>query len=69
MRILAHTRKIPIIDQYDYIVRQGGRVEDAHWAHDWHWSPIGHRWAAEALLEYLKQHPEISEEQMAKEMR
>ena len=44
MRILAHTRKIPIIDQYDYIVRQGGRVEDAHWAHDWHWSPIGHQW-------------------------
>ena len=44
--------------QYDYIIRQGGRAGDARWPHDLHWSPTGHRWAAEALLEYLKQHPE-----------
>ena len=59
IRTLAHARKIPTIDQYDYIVRRGERVETAHWAHDKHWSPIGHQWAAEALLEYLKQNQEL----------
>ncbi len=51
---LAETRGIPVIDQYDYILRQGARPEDAHWAHDGHWNAVGHQWAAEALLEYLK---------------
>ena len=59
IRTLAHARRIPIIDQYDYIVNRGERVEAAHWAHDEHWSPIGHQWAAEALLEYLKQNQEL----------
>ena len=59
MSSLAEAKGIPIINQYDYILRQGGKIEDAHWAHDDHWNPTGHRWAAEALLEYLKQHPEI----------
>ena len=68
MRTLAHARNIPVIDQYDYIVRRGGKVEDAHWSHDSHWSPTGHQWAAEALLEYLKQHPEICDKPVAKEM-
>ena len=56
---LAHARRIPIIDQYNYIVRRGERVEAAHWAHDEHWSPVGHQWAAEAILEYLKQNLEL----------
>ena len=56
---LAEARGIPVIDQYDYMLRQGGKIEEANWAHDGHWNPTGHRWAAEALLEYLKQHPEI----------
>ena len=45
---------IPVIDQADYILRQGGRLEDAQWRHDGHWSVAGHRWAAGALLEWLK---------------
>lgn len=56
---LAEARGIPVIDQYDYILRQGGRIEEAHWAHDMHWNHTGHRWAMEALFEHLKQHPEI----------
>lgn len=59
MRAMAEAREIPIVDPYDYIARQGGESADTHWAHDGHWNPTGHRWAAEALLEYLKQHPEI----------
>ena len=58
LKAAAEERGIPVIDQYDYIIRQGGRAGDARWPHNLHWSPTGHRWAAEALLEYLKQHPE-----------
>ena len=54
----AGARGVPVVDQFDYIIRRGHRIEDAHWAHDLHWNPAGHRWAAEALLEHLHLHPE-----------
>lgn len=44
---------IPVIDQYDFIVRHGGDPRRALYQFDMHWTPEGHRWAAEALLEYL----------------
>ena len=56
---MAATLGIPVIDQADYILRQGAALTDARWPHDDHWSPAGHQWAAEALLEYLEQRPEI----------
>ena len=56
---MAATLGIPVIDQADYILRQGARLADARWLHDGHWSPAGHQWAAEALLEYIEQRPEI----------
>ena len=49
----AAERRIPVIDQGEYIHRQGAKLDDASWRHDDHWSPAGHRWAASALLEYL----------------
>ena len=51
---MAGERGIPVIDHADYIRRQGAELRDAEWRYDRHWSPAGHRWAAEALLEYLK---------------
>ena len=51
----AAARGIPVIDQGDWIRRRGAELRDAHWPHDAHWNPAGHQWAAEALLEYLKQ--------------
>ena len=54
---MAATLDIPVIDQADYILRQGAGLGDARWPHDLHWNPAGHRWAAEALLEYLEEHP------------
>ena len=60
MSALTEARGIPVIDQYDYIRHQGADPErDARWANDWHWNVQGHQWAAEALLEYLKENPEI----------
>ena len=59
LNALAAARGIPVVDQYDYIVGRGNAVEDAHWTHDIHWNPTGHRCAAEALLDYLKQHPTV----------
>ncbi len=60
MTALAESRGIPVIDQYDYITRQGAKSwRDATWAHDDHWNVAGHQWAAEALLEYLKQNQAI----------
>ena len=53
---MASARDIPVVDQTGYIItRRNGRVQDAHFAHDRHWNAKGHRWAAEALLEWVEQ--------------
>ena len=59
MSALAEARSIPVIDQYDYIRRQAGEIQEAYWAPDPHWNTQGHQWAAEALLEYLKENPQV----------
>ena len=57
---LAEARGIPVIDYNNYVLRQGAEPRrDTRWEHDNHWNIAGHRWAAEALLEYLKQNQEI----------
>jgi hypothetical protein len=53
---LAKARNIPVINLYSLIRAHGGRSKDAHLRHDGHWSPQGHRWAAEAVLEHLAGH-------------
>ena len=62
LRGMADPLGIPVISQHDWIVRSGGRVEDARWPHDHHWSPQGHQWAAEAILDWLRRHPEACED-------
>ena len=69
MSEMAAERGIPVIDQGDYIHRQGGGIKDANFAHDGHWNATGHRWAAEALLEYLKQNQDVCGEAAVKEER
>ena len=56
---LAEPRGIPVLSQYAHIARHGGDIKDAHWPYDSHWTPTGHQWAAEVLLDYLKQNPEL----------
>ena len=59
VRQLAEARGIPVVDHYDYIIRQGGRSEDGTLPLDRHWNAQGHQWAAEALLEYLERNQSI----------
>ena len=49
---------IPVINYVDSVVAAGGEVEDVRWAHDHHWNPTGYRWAAEAILAWLKENAE-----------
>lgn len=61
MEALAAERGIPVIDLHERLVRRDGGaagIEDLHFANDIHWNPAGHRFAAEALLDYLRRHPE-----------
>ena len=59
LNAIVETQGIPIINMSDYIIRQGGSIKDSHWEHEGHWNATGHQWAAEALFEYLRQHPEV----------
>ena len=56
---LAEARGIPVVNMHDYLVRQGLRVADGTFPFDGHWNPAGHQWAAEVLLERLRQRPEV----------
>ena len=54
LKEMAKERGIPVIDQADFIRRQGAEPRDAELMRDTHWSPVGHQWVAEAMLEYLQ---------------
>jgi len=49
-------RGIPIISQIDYYKAKGYERHAEHFLRDGHWTPQGHRWAAESFAEYLKAH-------------
>ena len=68
MTALAEVRGIPIIDYWDYVVRQGADPAEGRFKHDNHWNPTGHQWAAEALLEYLTLHQELCHGAVTEEM-
>ena len=55
----VEARGIPVISLHDYLVRQGRKPRDGTFASDSHWNPTGHQWVAEALLERLRQRPEV----------
>ena len=50
---------IPIISQHDHIIARGGAIADAYYPDDGHWNVVGHYWAAEAILDWLKRNPEV----------
>ena len=59
LNTLAAARRIPVVSQGDYIRHRGGAPSEARWPKDAHWSPQGHQWAAEALIEWLAANPEV----------
>ena len=56
---MAAVRGIPVINLHEYIIAQGATIGNAQFSRDHHWNAAGHQWAAEALLEYLKENLEI----------
>ena len=58
---IAEPRGIPIISDYAYIVSQGNDPKDGQWDNDAHWNAVGHQWAAEAVLEWLKANRDVCE--------
>ncbi len=59
LRTMADAAGIPIVSMHDHITRQGRRTHEAHWPRDQHWTPTGHQWAAETLLDYLTHNQDI----------
>lgn len=58
LNALTAERHIPVVDFFQYITSIGHQPGEANFTHDGHWTPHGHRWAAEAVFNYLRQHPE-----------
>ena len=52
---IAESLDIPVVSQYDYIVSQGGSIQDAYWETDVHWTTAGHLWAVEAVWEHIEE--------------
>ena len=59
LNTLAAARRIPVVSQWEYILRRDGAPSDVRWRKDAHWSPQGHQWAAEALIEWLAANPAV----------
>ena len=58
---IAEARGIPVVSDYDYVVRRGYAAGDGLWGSIGHWNVVGHRWAAEAVLEWLKANQDVCE--------
>lgn len=54
LKAIAEKLTIRLIDQYDFIVASGGNPIDAQFKHDGHWSKQGHKWASDAVLNFIK---------------
>jgi hypothetical protein len=52
---IAARHDFPVLDLAAAFAKRGN-IEDARWPHDSHWSPTGHRWAADAIAEYIAAH-------------
>ena len=62
LKAMAEELDIPVVDQREYIVRIGADPKNAEFKRDLHWNENGHLWAAEALLEWLKDNQEVCDQ-------
>ena len=58
-KALAAERGIPVIDHVRHILDRGGDPREVSFPNDEHWTPQGHQWAAEALLEWIASNPSV----------
>ena len=56
LRGMAAPLGIPVV------MSAGEPRRDARWPHDGHWTPQGHQWAAEAILDWMRRHPDVCED-------
>lgn len=56
---MADEFNIPLLDQFEYIVKIGGDPLKASFKHDGHWTVQGHQWASDVIWEYLDEHKDI----------
>ena len=56
---VAEPRGVPVISNYDYIVKRGYDAEDGALRFDGHWNATGHQWVAETFLEWLKANQDV----------
>lgn len=52
---IADELGIAVVSVRDYALRQGLEATEIEWDHDGHWNALGHRQAAAAVLEWLKE--------------
>ena len=55
---IAERAGIPVLDLYAAFAERGD-WRDTEFANDLHWNALGHRWAADALADYLLEHREL----------
>ena len=59
-RTILDDRGIPYIEQDEFLKAKGYDAKYEHQLRDGHWSALGHRWAAESIVEFLKKHPGLT---------
>ena len=56
---IAEPLGIPVISQYDYVVRQGHDYQDYRWRTSTKWNATGHQRTAEAIMKWLEENQEV----------
>ena len=52
LKNISKELNLPLLDLYPIFSQRGGAAL-ARWKHDGHWNSTGHRWAAQALIDFL----------------
>ena len=58
MKAIANDIDLPFVDLMPYILKHGDFF-DARFPYDGHWNETGHKWIAEAFVEYLTKNPQL----------
>ena len=59
LNAIAEARGVPIISDYAYNISRRRDAWKGHLNYDPHWNATGHQWAAEAVLEWLKENQDV----------